>query len=419
MARKASVTLETAFGTYMLGKQLGQGGAGRVVEATDQDGNPCAVKLLDPKRLGRDASKRFKNEILFGERNTHQNVIRVLDHGVAEVKEGRSPFLVMPVYSGSLQKMMATSPNEAKLKYFDQILSGVEAAHLQSIYHRDLKPDNVLYDSDNDLMVVADFGIAHFTDEELYTAAETKAGDRLANFMYAAPEQKIRGAHVDHRTDIYALGLILNELYTGEVPSGTEPRTIGEVIPDLGWLDAVVNEMIRQDPSRRPDSIARVKGMLVAHNQTFVERQRLDERNQQVVSTTNITDPLAHETPAIVDVQYDRGNLWIILNHEVNETWVKTLGNIGRDGRPVLSLGNAPISAFRFTGNRAHVSNIPEHEAQAVIDHFKSWLPRATAMYRRVLEREAREKETKIREQLQTEQRRIEQNERVRAKLTF
>ena len=69
----------------------------------------------------------------------------------------------------------------------------MEAAHLKKVVHRDLKPENFLYSSSQNRIVVADFGIARFQEEELYTAVETKAEDRLANFQYASPEQRKRG----------------------------------------------------------------------------------------------------------------------------------------------------------------------------------------------------------------------------------
>jgi serine/threonine protein kinase len=81
--------------------------------------------------------------------------------------------------------------------YFSQLLDGVEAAHLQQVVHRDLKPENVLHDTKSDQLTVADFGIAQFEEEELYTLIETTPNRRLANFQYAAPEQRNRGAAVD------------------------------------------------------------------------------------------------------------------------------------------------------------------------------------------------------------------------------
>ena len=94
---------------------------------------------------------------------------------------------------------------EKALMYFSQLLDGVVAAQLLEVVHRDLKPENILFDERNNKLLVTDFGIAQFKEEDLYTAVETKETDRLANFQYAAPEQRIRGGKVDHRAVILLL----------------------------------------------------------------------------------------------------------------------------------------------------------------------------------------------------------------------
>src|SRR3981081_1724934 len=101
------------------------------------------------------------------------------------------------------------------LPLFVKILDGVEAAHLQGVIHRDLKPENILVDSKGAHPAIADFGIASFTEDLLVTSVETAPTQRLANFQYAAPEQRLGGRTVRDTADIYALGLILNEMFTG------------------------------------------------------------------------------------------------------------------------------------------------------------------------------------------------------------
>src|ERR1700724_951360 len=121
----------------------------------------------------------------------------------------------MPLAQGSLRELMNDGMHaEAVLQQFGQIWNGVESAHLQDVWHRDLKPENVLI-LDKTCLAIADFGVARFAQEELYTLVETRPHARLANFLYAAPEQRTRGAPTDHRADIYALGLMLNEMFTG------------------------------------------------------------------------------------------------------------------------------------------------------------------------------------------------------------
>lgn len=411
MARSKITYLETAFAVYTLAEVIGEGGAGRVFAATDEAGRSWAVKVLSASRATRERRKRFKNEILFSERMSHPNVVAVVDHGVAALADGSSPFYVMPRYAGSLRASMAQfTCSDARLRCFEQILSGTEAAHLVGVVHRDIKPENILCDVAAAMFVVADFGVAHFTDEELYTAAETAPDSRLANFLYAAPEQRVRGQSVDARSDIYALGLLLNELFTGAVPHGTAYRTIAETSPEYAWLDPIVEAMLRQRPQDRPASIDAIKRALIAHRQDFVARQRLDEIQRTVVPTTAVTDPLAKTAPRLVGVDWKRGQLILTLDRPINPMWVSALRDMGS----YLSVWGKGPEAFWFSVKEARVS-AEEHEVQEIVNHFKSWLPQATATYARMLQRERQEAEERERAELHAEQEELERQRRVKA----
>ncbi len=254
----------------------------------------------------------------------------VIDHGIYIDNEKTSPFYVMPLYRQSLRTLLADGvPAAAVLGYFGHLSDGVEAAHLQKVVHRDLKPENVLYDHVSDRLLLADFGIASFTEDELYTAVETKDHTRLANFKYAAPEQKDRGQEVDHRADIFALGLILNEMFTGEVPQGTAYKSIGTVAPEYEYLDKLVEQMIRQAPQHRPSDIQEVKNQLIAHGNEFITRQRISELANTVVPVGELDDALIVDPPRLVDFDWDHGQLTLILNRPVNSKWVSALHNMG------------------------------------------------------------------------------------------
>ncbi len=215
---KKPKTVQTAFSIYDIKESLGQGGAGIVYRVTDEAGDEFAIKVLDSSRATKEKLKRFENEYRFCSQNLHPNIIYVYDSGITAEN---SPFFLMKRYDSSLRPMVGGLKYPDILKLFSKILNGVEAAHLKGVVHRDLKPENILIKNAGEELVIADFGIAHFTEEELHTIVETKENDRLANFRYAAPEQMLRGLSVDHRADIYALGLIFNELFTGQLAHGT------------------------------------------------------------------------------------------------------------------------------------------------------------------------------------------------------
>ena len=384
---KAPVEVETAFATYRLTEQLGEGGAGRVYGGTDPLGTAVAVKILTNHTT--DKRRRFKNEIAFLERNTHRNIVTVTDRGVATGPGIKGPFYVMPRFAGSLRSVIERRvPPDKAIQIYSQILDGVEAAHLQGVTHRDLKPENILIAAGGNTVAVADFGIADFTADLLHTAVETAPTTRLANFQYAAPEQRVPGRVVTAAADIYALGLMLNELFTGHVPHGTEHPRVGAVAPDYGFLDPIVAELVRQNPSERPASIAEVKGLIQRHRAEAVSLQKLNALRDTVIPAGEVDDPLAHDPPKLIAAEYDAGVLRLTLDRPVHQRWVRALQNMGNYG----AVWGAGPERFNFQGTTASVP-ISATSAQSAIDHFKKWLPAATLVLKSTLEQELRSAE--------------------------
>jgi serine/threonine protein kinase len=387
----------TTFATYTATHIIGEGGSGRIFEASDDTGTIWAIKWLDPAKATREKVKRFKNELQFCLRNRHPHVLTITDHGVLISGESNSPFYVMPLYDGSLRDLLKAVISPSKvLNYFAQILDGVEAAHMQRVVHRDLKPENILYAAGDDRLVIADFGIARFEEDELYTAVETKDSARLASFQYAAPEQRSRGTEPDQRADIYALGLILNEMFTGEVPSGTGYRTIAAVAPDYMYLDSMVEQLIRQSPGDRIDSIEKMKNQLIGRKNEFITRQRISELKATVVPTAELDDPLIADPPRLVKFDWDRGTLTLFFQQPINEKWVWAFQNLGSH---TSVLGKGP-EFFRFHGDKA-VIGATENEVQRIIDYFNDWLPNANRVYEQRIRREKEEAEKKQRQELE------------------
>lgn len=251
---------------------------------------------------------------------------------------------------------------------------------------------------------MADFGIARFNEEIMLTAVETSSASRLANFQYAAPEQRVRGGVVDVRTDIYALGLILNEMYTKQLAIGTDYASIGAVSPQFSYLDVVVAQMLRQNPNERFNNLGRVKQELSARGSEFLERQRLSELKQTVVPESDISDSLLSAPSRLTDYDWDRGTLTLILDKPTNPKWIYAFRNMGSHS---AVWGKGP-EVFRFADNRA-IIGAQEHEIQDIINYFKAWQTQVSRVYEYNLRREKEIAETAERNRIKKE---IEEKER-------
>lgn len=391
---KNKLTFETTFGLYVVDELLGEGGAGRVFGGIGPDG-AVAVKVLAEERASSDKRRRFKNEISFLARSRHPNIVPVLDHGVSRGSPVNGPFYIMPRYDGSLRNLMHQGiPAPEVLALFAQILDGVEAAHLQGVIHRDLKPENILWDGSQRKLAIGDFGIARFNEDLIATLVDTAPSQRLANFQYAAPEQRIPRATVTHLADIYALALILSEMFTGAVPLGTGYKLIASVDKQFEFLDPLVAKMLAQAPGERPGTIGDLKGLIQRYRTEAVSLQRISKIDGRVIAANTVDEPLAHEPPRLIQADWDRGLLILTLDRPVNPQWIEALQNLGS----YSSVMGKPPAAFSFNGAKTMV-NAMEHEVQAVIDHFKTWLPRATETLRQRLEDAARRSDQQQREQ--------------------
>jgi serine/threonine protein kinase len=376
----ARIMFETATNTYTADGSIGDGACGTVYRVSDSDGEVFAVKLL--RNASSVKRKRFKNELGFCRRNQHERIIKVLDEGIVLVKSEKLPFYVMPLYASTLRKLMdARIAHDDVLPLFGDILDGVEAAHFLKVIHRDLKPENLLVTMPSRRIVVADFGVAHFEEEELYTAVETHEAERLANFLYSAPEQRARGRDVDQRADIFALGLILSEMFTGEVPQGTGHKLIGSVAPEFAYLDATVERRIRQDPTDRPSSLTLIKDELLTSGAEFITRQKLDSVRNTVVPAASPDDPLGGRDVMATGFAYVPGLLMFRLEPTPPGEWVSALVTL-TDYQGYIGL--AEPARVQVTSSGAHVP-ADENTAVEVARLVKQWVSSANREYRKQL----------------------------------
>jgi hypothetical protein len=260
---------EILAGRYRIVTPLGRGGMGEVYRADDTKlGQPVALKFL-PAPLGEDADRRRRllDEVRLARRVAHPHVCHVWD--VGEV--GGHDFLVMEYVDGedlaSLLRRVGRLPEDRAARMARELCAGLAAVHDQGILHRDLKPANVLVDGRGHVKL-ADFGLA---------AAMGDVGDadaRSGTPAYMAPEQ-IEGHEVTRRSDVYALGLVLYELFTGQVAyparslaeaahrGETPPPPASSHVPALDpAIEGAIERCLEPDPALRPSTAATVAASL-------------------------------------------------------------------------------------------------------------------------------------------------------------
>jgi hypothetical protein len=245
----------TLAGRYRILGLLGRGGMGEVYRALDLILNqPVALKFLtQTAHTGEAALARFRNEVRIARQVSHPNVCRVYDIGVIEGQH----FLSMEYVDGedlsSLLRRIGRLPADKALEFTRRICAGLAAAHERGVLHRDLKPANIMIDGRGQVRIT-DFGLAAL-------AAEVQAGDiRSGTPGYMSPEQKA-GREVTTRSDLYSLGLVLHEMFTGK-RHGESQSSAGSLVSLVKDLDPTIERVILRcldaDPRNRPSSALNV-----------------------------------------------------------------------------------------------------------------------------------------------------------------
>ncbi len=246
---------------YRILRVLGEGGMGAVYQARDQElDRTIALKVIRPELAGNAAIlQRFKQELILARNVTHRNVVRIFDLGEADGIK----FITMEYVDGAdlrtvLKREGKFTPKDA-VHVIEQVCRALEAAHAEGVIHRDLKPQNIMRDSQGRI-VVMDFGLARSLD----TSGMTQTGALVGTLEYMSPEQAL-GTELDQRSDLFTVGLIFYELLTGKMPykadtalaslmkrtqeRATPPSSIDASVPKA--LSNIVSRCLERDPKLR------------------------------------------------------------------------------------------------------------------------------------------------------------------------
>lgn len=247
---------------------VGRGGMGAVYKARQRRlDRTVALKILPPRATEEPAfAERFLREAQSLAKLSHPNIVAVHDFGEA----GDYPYLVMEFVDGpNLRQVIETGGLEPRqaLEIVPQLCAALEFAHERGVVHRDIKPENVLLDRHGQVKI-ADFGLAKMLAVDPGRYSLTGDRDVLGTPHYMAPEQFEQPRSVDHRADIYSLGVVFYELLTGELPIGRFAPPSQRVEVDA-HLDEIVLRALEKEPERRYSSIREMRTRLLDYRPGF------------------------------------------------------------------------------------------------------------------------------------------------------
>ena len=268
---------------YRIVSVLGRGGMGEVYRANDLLlAQAVALKFLPAEWTSNEATlSRFRNEVRISRQISHPNVCRVYDIGEVD----GSTYLSMEYIDGedlaSLLRRIGRLPQDKALEIARQLCAGLAAAHDKGVVHRDLKPANIMLDGKGQLRIT-DFGLAG-------VAAEVK-DIRSGTPAYMAPEQR-SGLEVTSRSDIYALGVVLHEVFTGRSFSADSSH------PDLApEVDRVIRRCLAEDPAKRPASALAVSAALPGGDPLAAALAAGETPSPEMVAAAGDTDRISVRT---------------------------------------------------------------------------------------------------------------------------
>ncbi|MBI5531386.1 MAG: serine/threonine protein kinase [Deltaproteobacteria bacterium] len=280
---EASLVDTVVNGRYRVLELIATGGMGRIFRAEQIPlGRTVAFKVLHQRFTSGDDvegfQKRFLMEASILSKLQHRNIVTVFDYGCIETSAPESYFMVMEFLAGEtlfsrLARMGPMSPKDV-IGLFRQLASGLRYAHAHDAIHRDLKPSNVMLvpqDDGGDLVKIVDFGLVKVLRDD--SDQVTKEGTFLGSPRYMSPEQISRG-EVDHRTDVYSLGVMLFQVLCGVVPFDSDQAIktlvahIHDPIPRMkacnpdidvpAALEDFVRRCMEKDPSKRVQNMKQV-----------------------------------------------------------------------------------------------------------------------------------------------------------------
>ena len=280
MAESHDTLQNSLAGRYDVERELGEGGMATVYLAHDvRHARKVAIKVIRPEVAETLGTERFLSEIKLTASLQHTHILTLLDSAVvASAGSGERPFYVMPYLAGETLRARLTRERAIGVRdalvILGEVADALASAHHQNIVHRDIKPENILLDQGH--AVVMDFGVAKALHRSMDGSSLTGIGVTIGTPAYMAPEQAVGDPAIDHRADLYALGVLAFDMLTGRTPfsgptvaamvsallSKPAPPVTSEAPTCPPRLAGLIDALLAKDPDQRPGNAAEVRDTL-------------------------------------------------------------------------------------------------------------------------------------------------------------
>jgi predicted Ser/Thr protein kinase len=362
-------------GRFRIVALLGRGGMGEVYRADDLTlDQPVALKFLPEAAKDEERLERFRQEVKIARKVSHPNVCRVYDISEAE---GRH-FLSMEYVDGedlaTLLRRIGRLPADKAVEVARKVCAGLAAAHDKGVLHRDLKPANVMLDGRGNVMIT-DFGLAAL-------AEEVAAGDvRSGTPAYMAPEQ-LEGREVTIRSDVYSLGLVLYEVFTGKkafegktlaeamrIRADSTPQSPSLLVRDLDpAVEQAIMRCLERDPAQRPPSVLAVAAALPGGDPLAAALAAGETPSPQVIADAGGTTGLSPRA-ALVGLAVVVAGLVLALTlgtrmSKIDEVGLAPPDVLSAKAREILGRLGHTAAATDSAGGFAYAADLDRHFAR-------------------------------------------------------
>lgn len=278
--------MPSEIGRYKILGIIASGGMGVVYEAMQEaPRRRVALKVIKAGAASEMALHRFHFESQTLAKLSHPNIAQIYEAGTWESESGEVPFFAMEYIPGRIGVVEYAQKRDLsvrdRLELFGNICDAVQHAHQKGVIHRDLKPDNIMIDSNGDAKII-DFGVARATDADLaVTTMQTTMGQLIGTLQYMSPEQcDADPDRIDTRSDVYALGVILFQLLSGKLPYDLRRQAIHEAV-----------RIIKEE---RPDSLGTINTTLSGDIDTIALKAMEKDRERRYQSAAELANDIYH-----------------------------------------------------------------------------------------------------------------------------